>query len=380
MDVVMKSLVSVIAIVLVSPFVTQPVAAQSVEEQIAQAVMPLPEDLRAGAAVYTYDPDSGARRVLRKGTNHVECKTRDEDTTWCYPTATRARRDFRAKLAAKGKSGEELQAAMAAATEAGTIEPSPFGSMLYRTYGKDDRIQLLWAVTLPGATSEDLGLSTVSQRDNSLAGKGLPWMMRPGTPGAHLMIPINATELSSKGGASTRTNSKAIHDPVAHSVLPLPEDLKAGATVVTYDSKTGARKVLRKGTNMIECQTRDADGFTRCGHKSFAPTSDLRAKLRAEGKSPEEIQAALEAALKAGTIASPPIGSMFYRLYEEDDRIKLLWAMLLPNATSEELGMPTGSQRDNSLAGKGRPWMMLEETPNAHLMIPINATELSNPK
>jgi hypothetical protein len=40
--------------------------------------------------------------------------------------------------------------------------------------------------------------------------------------------------------------------------------------------------------------------------------------------------------------------------------------------------MPTCSQRDNSLAGKGTPWMMLEGTPGAHLMIPINGTELSN--
>jgi hypothetical protein len=40
--------------------------------------------------------------------------------------------------------------------------------------------------------------------------------------------------------------------------------------------------------------------------------------------------------------------------------------------------MPTGSQRDNSLAGRGRPWMMREGTPGAHLMIPINGTDLSN--
>ena len=380
MKVMMKSLVSVMAIVLVSPFVAQAVGAQSVEEQIAQAVTPLPEDLQAEATVYTYDPDTGERRVLRKGTNHVECQPRNEnDFTRCSSTATGPRRDLAAKLRAEGKSGEDLQAALAAA-EAGTIEPTPFGTMGYRLYEKDDRIQLLWSVRLPGAKSEDLGLSTASQRDSSLAGKGLPWMMREGTPSAHLMIPINATELSNKGGASTRTNTKAIHDPVAHAVLPLPEDLKAGATVVTHDSKTGARKVLRQGTNMIECRTRDANGFTSCFHKAYAPTFDLRAKLRAEGKSREEIQAAVAAAREAGTIAAARFGSAFYRLYEEDDRIMLLWGLVLPDATSEELGMPTGSQRDNSLAGKGRPWMMLEGTPGAHLMIPINATELSNPR
>jgi len=65
-------------------------------------------------------------------------------------------------------------------------------------------------------------------------------------------------------------------------------------------------------------------------------------------------------------------------MYEEDDRLKLLWVVYLPNATSEQLGMSTAAQRDQSLAGMGRPWMMREGTPSAHLMIPINSTELSN--
>ena len=41
----------------------------------------------------------------------------------------------------------------------------------------------------------------------------------------------------------------------------LPEDLRTGATVVTYDQATGARKVLRQGTNFLECRPRMADGF-----------------------------------------------------------------------------------------------------------------------
>jgi hypothetical protein len=40
------------------------------------------------------------------------------------------------------------------------------------------------------------GVSTVSQQGAALKGKGLPWMMLPGTPGAHIMIPINNTPLS----------------------------------------------------------------------------------------------------------------------------------------------------------------------------------------
>ena len=57
--------------------------------------------------------------------------------------------------------------------------------------------QAAWTQPLPKATPESVGVSTVSQRDAALEGKGLPWMMLPGTPGAHIMIPINATPLSS---------------------------------------------------------------------------------------------------------------------------------------------------------------------------------------
>lgn len=355
------------------------VSAQSTEEMIAQAVQPLPEDLRAGAAVFNYDED-GRRIMLRGGSNYVECKPRDErGFTTCYPKNTAARRDYSRKLIQDGLEGEELQAAMTAAEEAGTIEPTPFGSMIYRLYENDDRIQLLWVVLLPNATAEDLGMSLESQRDNSLAGMGTPWMMREGTPSAHLMIPINGTELSNKGGAKMAMDTKAIKDMVTEATLPLPEDLRAGAAVVTYDKETGERKSLRKGTNMMVCVPRDEEsGFTRCGHKENLPAMDLQAKLRAEGKSNEEIQKSVAAAEAAGTIAPRKFGQLGYRLYEDDDRLKLLWVMRLPNGMSADLGMPTGSQRDNSLAGKGTPWMMREGTESAHLMIPINSTELSN--
>ena len=375
----MKRLYILFVFALITPLLVGPAAAQSIDDQIAQAVRPLPEDLQAGATVYTSDPDTGERRVLRQGTNQVECQpTHDDGFTRCMPTASAARRDLTAKLQAEGRSDEEVQAALEAATQAGTIGPNPFGTMRYRLYENDDRIQLLWVVRLPNATSEDLAMSTASQRDGALAGQGLPWMMRDGTPGAHLMIPINQTALSNKGSAATLTNTGAIDDPVAQAVLPLPQDLRAGATVVAYDEATGERRVLRQGTNMIECQPRRADGFTRCYHKSTAPRRDLTAKLQAEGKSDEEVQAALAAALEAGTIEPTRFGSLAYRLYEEDDRIKLLWVMSLPNAKAEDLGISTQSQRDNTLAGRGMPWMMREGTPQAHLMIPINGTEFSN--
>ena len=45
-------------------------------------------------------------------------------------------------------------------------------------------------MSVPFATPESIGVSTVSQRDAALKGQGLPWLMLAGTAGAHIMIPI----------------------------------------------------------------------------------------------------------------------------------------------------------------------------------------------
>lgn len=168
-------------------------------------------------------------------------------------------------------------------------------------------------------------------------------------------------------------------DPrIAEALQPLPADLKAAATVVAYDPATGARQVLRQGTNQIECQPKAADGFVRCYNKMLAPRRDLEAKLRAEKKSDADIQAAVAEGQKNGSIPRPQFGTMSYRYSDDAKRIKLLWTMSVPNATPESIGVSTTSQRDAALKGMGQPWLMLPGTPGAHVMIPINALPLSN--
>jgi hypothetical protein len=173
--------------------------------------------------------------------------------------------------------------------------------------------------------------------------------------------------------------SAQMPDPrIAEALKPLPEDLKAGATVVAYDKTTGARQILRQGTNQIECQPKADDGFVRCYNKVLAPRRDMEAKLRAEKKSDEQVTAAIQAATKDGTLKPTPFGTISYRYSDDPQRIKLLWVISVPNATPESLGVSTKSQRDAALAGHGMPWMMLPGTPGAHIMIPINGTPISS--
>src|SRR5689334_21509870 len=96
-----------------------------------------------------------------------------------------------AKLKAEKKTDKEVSEAVQAAIKAGTLKTAPFGTMSYRYSDDPQRIKLLWVMSVPNATPESIGVSTVSQRDAALKGHGLPWLMLPGTPGAHVMIPIN---------------------------------------------------------------------------------------------------------------------------------------------------------------------------------------------
>src|SRR5436190_755368 len=159
---------------------------------------------------------------------------------------------------------------------------------------------------------------------------------------------------------------------IAEAVKPLPDDLKAGATIVTYDAKTGARQVLRQGANYIECQPKMADGFIRCYNKTLAPRRDMEAKLRAQGMKDEDVTKEIQKATADGKLKPPPFGTVSYRYSDDPGRIKLLWVISVPNATPEMLGISTESQRDAALKGNGKPWMMLPGTPGAHIMIPIN--------
>ena len=189
----MKRLVLVVGIVTIACSIAASVRAQSADPRVAEALKPLPEDLKAGATVVAYDNATGARQ----GNNQIECQPKAPDGfVRCYNKSLAPRRDLEAKLRAEKKTDEQISAAIADAQKAGTIARPQFGMMSYRYSDDPKRIKLLWVMSTPNATPEMIGVSTVSQRDAALKGAGQPWMMLPGTPGAHVMIPINNLPLS----------------------------------------------------------------------------------------------------------------------------------------------------------------------------------------
>lgn len=163
-------------------------------EQIAQAVQPAPAGLRGGATVYGFNA-AGTMVTLREGTNELICladdPTRDGFNVACYheslePFMARGR-----ELRGEGvtDSGELAQRRWAEA-DAGTLSMPETPATLYvmtgdgfdAAAGEVTNSFLRWVVYTPWATPETTGLPP------NPTGPGAPWLMFPGTAGAHIMI------------------------------------------------------------------------------------------------------------------------------------------------------------------------------------------------
>ena len=160
-------------------------------EQIASAVLAGPKEKRADATVLGYDA-KGAVVTLRKGSNELICLARDPNekrfSVACYhkdlePFMARGR-----ELAAKGLKGNARHEERWKEVQDGKVKMPRDGRMLYVLVGtgydtaKNEVINpyLRWVVYVPFATPESTGLSTTPGP--------APWLMYPGTPGAHIMI------------------------------------------------------------------------------------------------------------------------------------------------------------------------------------------------
>jgi hypothetical protein len=160
-------------------------------DQIASAILAAPKERRAQATVLGYNA-KGEVITLRKGANDLICLADDpRDKTFsvaCYhkdlePFMARGR-----ELDAGGVKGKERHEERWKEVTSGKVPMPRDPRMLYvltgngydATKGEVINSYLRWVVYVPYATPESTGLSTTPGT--------APWLMYPGTPGAHIMI------------------------------------------------------------------------------------------------------------------------------------------------------------------------------------------------
>jgi hypothetical protein len=180
------------------------------------------------------------------------------------------------------------------------------------------------------------------------------------------------------GSAQTPASSNAA---VAGALLPLPEPLRAGATVVRLDAAFRP-SVLRKGTNAMVCiaDTPNDDRFdVRCYKDTFIPVV-YRAFQLGYQVSGENV----EAEIKAGKLPLPneptagyrclgPISGYDAASHTVNAQIECWQSIHFPFRTAAELGVP--DERDVSAAQQREvPYVMSSGKYWSHVMIRHPAT------
>lgn len=164
------------------------------EIQIKTALLAAPDDKKEGAKVYGYD-SNGNFVTLRKGTNDYVCigdnPKNNGISVACYPDKLEAFMARGRELSAAGEKGQERQEIRDKEIASGKIK-MPKEGMLFIYYGKQEGYnpatgeladgRFRYVIYTPNATTESTGLP-----DKPYA-PGMPWLMDPGTPRAHIMI------------------------------------------------------------------------------------------------------------------------------------------------------------------------------------------------
>jgi hypothetical protein len=165
------------------------------EVQVKMALLAAPAEKRDGATVMGYDA-AGKLVVLRKGTNEMICLADDPKqkglSVSCYhkdlePFMQRGR-----ELKAEGKSQPDIIKIRDEEARAGKVKLVTQPSTLFAFSAKDEDCDfvkgevkngyLRYVVYIPYATAESTGLPLKQDMP------GMPWIMDPGTPRAHIMI------------------------------------------------------------------------------------------------------------------------------------------------------------------------------------------------
>ena len=163
-------------------------------KQIAAAVTAAPAEFRDGATVLGYN-ESKKLVTLREGKGDMVCLADDPNIEQfhvaCYHKALEPFMARGRALRAEGVKGEQVDTVRFAEIKSGKLTMPSAPSSLYTLTGpptsfdpateKVTGARWLYVVYIPGATAASTGLT-------EKPAPGVPWIMFPGTPKAHIMF------------------------------------------------------------------------------------------------------------------------------------------------------------------------------------------------
>ena len=180
------------------PLLAQAAAARPAapsEQQIAGALIPLPAEFRATATVLGYN-GKGEMVPLRAGSGEMICLAdAPADTTFHTACYHKSMEPFMARgraLRAAGTTGSAVDSVRFSEVKSGKLVMPTRPAALWQVTGPHSAIDIaaqtyaaparaLYVVYMPGATAASTGIPAQAKQ-------GLPWIMYPGTPKAHIMF------------------------------------------------------------------------------------------------------------------------------------------------------------------------------------------------
>ena len=190
--------------------------------------------------------------------------------------------------------------------------------------------------------------------------------MKRFTPAAHGLL---ALALS---GTWSCVSSQVANpeEQIAQALLAAPEDKAEGARILGY-ATDGSVAELRAGTNDLVCLSSNParENFSSsCYHESLEPYFARGRELDAEGASREDRYGIRFEEMRAGTLPMPVMSATQYIFDGSWDSEtgtaegQVRWVIYVPDATPGTTGLSLQPQ-------EGGPWLMMEGTPGAHIMI-----------
>ncbi len=185
---------------------------------------------------------------------------------------------------------------------------------------------------------------------------------------------LTAGAQTPSGAPAARVGSLTVppaEQQIAAAVLPLPTDLRAGATVMGY-APDGRFVTLREGSGTMTClasNPREERFHVACYHKSLEPFMARGRELRGQGVKGDQVDSVRFREARAGKLQVPKEPALLYSLTGGSfdpqtgttSGARPLFVVYIPFATAASTGLSATPVR-------GAPWIMFPGTPKAHIM------------
>jgi len=197
---------------------------------------------------------------------------------------------------------------------------------------------------------------------------------------ALVVLPLLAISLAAQPPAQPPAQQPAqqpalpsVEQQIAAAVLPLPADLRAGATVMGY-REAGTLSVIRRGGNGMTCLALyvvRGNFHVACYSDALEPFMARGRDLREQGVNAQQVDTVRFAEVASGRLRMPAMGTLYSLSAPKENFDSAtntlqgaapLTVIYVPNATPATLGI-------SAVPTSNGPWLMFPGTPKAHVMI-----------